>query len=76
TNASRDAWFAAYRGNVLTATRAGLDDITPTRLSGGDGALPMWINFMKQQKLTPVNLIAPGNGEWQWMENGKSQLSN
>ena len=31
---------------------------------------------MKQQKLTPVNLIAPGNIEWLWMENGKSQLSN
>lgn len=76
TNDYRDAWFAGYSGNVVSVVWVGLDDNKPTGLSGGNGALPMWINFMKQQKLTPVNLIAPGNIEWLWMENGKSQLSH
>ncbi|MFO1382967.1 MAG: hypothetical protein U1E91_01055 [Moraxella sp.] len=61
---------------MVSVVWVGLDDNKPTGLSGGNGALPMWMNFMKQQKLTPVNLIAPGNIEWLWMENGKSQLSN
>ena len=76
TNDYRDAWFAGYSGNVVSVVWVGLDDNKPTGLSGGNGALPMWMNFMKQQKLTPVNLIAPGNIEWLWMENGKSQLSH
>lgn len=76
TNDYRDAWFAGYAGNVVSVVWVGLDDNKPTGLSGGNGALPMWINFMQQQRLTPVNLIAPGNIEWLWMENGQSQLSN
>lgn len=76
TNDYRDAWFAGYSGNIVSVVWVGLDDNKPTGLSGGNGALPMWINFMKRQTLTPVNLTAPSNIEWLWMENGKSQLSN
>lgn len=76
TNDYRDAWFAGYSGNYVSVVWVGLDDNKPTGLSGGNGALPMWINFMQRLSLTPVNLVAPSNIEWLWMENGKSQLSH
>ena len=76
TNDYRDAWFAGYSGNNVSVVWVGRDDNQPTGLSGGSGALPLWINYMRQLKLTPVELTLPGNTEWQWMENGQGILSS
>lgn len=75
TNDYRDAWFAGYSGNYVSVVWVGRDDNQPIGLSGGNGALPMWMNFMRRLDLTPVNLAPPTNVEWQWLENGTGKLT-
>lgn len=76
TNDYRDAWFAGYSGNYVSVVWVGRDDNQPIGLSGGNGALPMWMNFMGKLTLTPVNLTAPPTIEWRWLENGTGKLTN
>lgn len=76
TNDYRDAWFAGYSGNYVNVVWVGRDDNQPTGLSGGNGALPMWINYMKRVPLSPVTIPQPESIEWLWLENGQGKLSN
>ena len=50
TNDFFDAWFVGYNPDILTASWVGYD--TPKSMgqtfTGGDIALPMWMNFMRQ----------------------------
>jgi len=48
TNDGRDAWFVGYSSNVLALVWVGFDDGTPAGLSGAEGALPIWSEFMRQ----------------------------
>lgn len=48
TNDGRDAWFVGYSSNLLTLVWVGFDDGTPAGLSGAEGALPIWSEFMRQ----------------------------
>lgn len=47
TNDKRDAWFIGFTPTTLALTWVGFDDNTPTGLSGGEGAVPIWTRFMK-----------------------------
>lgn len=75
TNDSRDAWFAGYSGNYVNVVWIGLDDNKPIHLTGGTGALPMWINYMKRLHLSPVNLPKPDNIEYAWFANGAGYIT-
>ena len=48
TNEGRDAWFVGYAPNLLALVWVGFDDGTPAGLSGSEGALPIWSEFMRQ----------------------------
>lgn len=48
TNEGRDAWFVGYSPNLLALVWVGFDDGTPAGLSGSEGALPIWSEFMQQ----------------------------
>jgi membrane carboxypeptidase/penicillin-binding protein len=48
TNDGRDAWFVGYAPNLLALVWVGFDDGTPAGLSGAEGALPIWSEFMRQ----------------------------
>ena len=76
TNDYRDAWFAGYSGNYVSVVWVGRDDNKPIGLSGGTGALPIWVDYMKRLKLTPVALPEPEGIEWLWLENNSGKLSN
>ncbi|MBO6225173.1 MAG: penicillin-binding protein 1B, partial [Psychrobacter sp.] len=76
TNDFRDAWFAGYSGNYVSVVWVGRDDNKPIGLSGGTGALPVWVDYMKRLKLTPVALPEPEGIEWLWLENNSGKLSN
>lgn len=76
TNDYRDAWFAGYSGNRVSVVWVGRDDNTPTGLSGANGALPMWIDFMERLHLTPVALAVPSRIEPLWLQNGEGTLSD
>ena len=76
TNDYRDAWFAGYSGNYVSVIWVGRDDNKPIGLSGGSGALPVWVDYMNRLKLTPVALPEPEGIEWLWLENNSGKLSN
>ena len=76
TNDYRDAWFAGYSGNYVSVVWVGRDDNKPIGLSGGSGALPVWVDYMNRLKLTPVALPEPEGIEWLWPENNSGKLSN
>lgn len=75
TNDTRDSWFAGYSGNHLAVVWLGLDDNKVTGLTGTSGALPVWINVMKQLRQKPVNLRQPDNVQWQWLDVSSGELS-
>ena len=47
TNDLRDAWFVGFTPDLLTVVWVGFDDNQPVSLSGGQAALPIWTQFMK-----------------------------
>jgi penicillin-binding protein 1B len=47
TNDQRDAWFVGFTPELLTVVWVGFDDNTPIGLTGSQGALPIWTDFMK-----------------------------
>jgi penicillin-binding protein 1B len=48
TNDGRDAWFVGYSPRLLALVWVGFDGNEPHGLSGAEGALPIWADFMKQ----------------------------
>jgi penicillin-binding protein 1B len=46
TNDKRDAWFIGFTPQTLALTWVGFDDNSPTGLSGGEAAVPMWTKYM------------------------------
>ncbi|MGH7420079.1 MAG: PBP1A family penicillin-binding protein [Candidatus Rokuibacteriota bacterium] len=48
TNDGRDAWFVGYSPNLLALVWVGFDDGSPAGLSGAEGALPIWSEFMRE----------------------------
>ncbi|MFB6347935.1 penicillin-binding protein 1B [Moraxella sp. ZJ142] len=68
TNNSRDAWFSGYSGNYVSVVWVGRDDNKSIGLTGGTGALPIWMDYMKRLNLTAVNLPQPAGVTWQWID--------
>lgn len=63
TNDRRDAWFAGFNGNLVTAAWVGFDQERPlgAREEGARTALPMWIRFMDEalnEMKVPQNRMA------------------
>jgi penicillin-binding protein 1B len=55
TNDGRDAWFVGYAPSLLALVWVGFDGNEPHGLSGSEGALPIWADFMKQAlELSPT----------------------
>lgn len=75
TNDTRDSWFAGYSGNYVTVVWLGLDDNKVTGLTGSGGALPVWINVMKQLRQKPVNLKQTDDIQWHWIDVDSGNLS-
>lgn len=75
TNDARDSWFAGYSGNYVAVVWLGHDDNRPIGLTGSSGALPVWVNIMKQLSLTPVEPVQPSNVQWQWIDTSNGELS-
>jgi len=47
TGSSKDGWFVGYTPNLVTAVWVGFDDTEDVGATGGEIALPLWIEFMK-----------------------------
>ena len=48
TGTSRDAWFVGYTPNLLVVVWVGYDDNRDLKLTGGDAAVPIWVDFVKR----------------------------
>lgn len=64
TDELRDSWFAGFSGNYLSVVWLGRDDNKPAKLTGATGALPLWIDIMKQLPSVPLALAEPSGIEW------------
>jgi penicillin-binding protein 1B len=47
TGTSRDGWFVGYTPNLVCAVWVGFDDNNQLGMTGGEAALPIWMDFMK-----------------------------
>jgi len=63
TDDYRDSWFAGFSGDRLTVVWLGRDDNKPTGLSGGSGALRVWMDLMSDLKLEPLDTPPPAGVE-------------
>ena len=63
TDDYRDSWFAGFSGDRLAVVWLGRDDNKPTGLSGGSGALRVWMNVMAGLKLEPLEVSPPPDVE-------------
>ena len=67
TDDYRDSWFAGFSGDRLAVVWLGRDDNRPTGLSGGSGALRVWMNLMAGLKLEPLDTPPPPGVEEYWV---------
>jgi penicillin-binding protein 1B len=47
TGTTKDGWFVGYTPNLVTVAWVGLDDNEDLHSTGGDIALPLWVDFMR-----------------------------
>ena len=59
TNDKRDAWFIGFTPKSLALTWIGFDDNSPIGLSGGEGAVPIWTNYMNAETAGQPNVDFP-----------------
>ena len=59
SNDLRDSWFIGYDQRHLVTTWVGRDDNKPTKLTGSSGALVLFANFMKNQKVSNKQPFIP-----------------
>lgn len=76
TNDAKDAWFAGFSGNYVSVVWVGRDDNKPFGLTGGSGALPIWMDYMQRLSLTPVSFNKPQTIEWVWLDKATGLLSD
>jgi len=68
TDDYRDSWFAGFSGNRLAVVWLGRDDNKPTGLTGGSGALRVWMDLMAGLNLDPLDAAAPTDVEKIWVD--------
>ncbi len=65
TNKARDSWFAGFSGDRTGVVWIGKDEYKgandTTNLGGSTGALPIWINVMKNLTLEDINQTPPND---------------
>jgi penicillin-binding protein 1B len=61
SNDSRDSWFVGYTPDLSVGVWVGYDDNSPTNLTGGSGAAPIWAAFMQcmEPLQRPIGFSAP-----------------
>lgn len=47
TGSSKDGWFVGFTPNLVTVAWIGVDENEDIRATGGEVALPLWVDFMK-----------------------------
>lgn len=64
TNNLRDSWFAGFSSELLAVTWIGRDDDKTMGLSGGNGAMVVWADFIKALKPQASAPVEPSTVRW------------
>lgn len=75
TNDQRDSWFAGFSGEHLTTVWLGRDDNGETPLTGSNGALQIWADFMRDLPTQGVNIFPPEGVSFEWFDNASGSMS-
>lgn len=75
TNDGRDSWFAGFSGDLLAVTWIGRDDNSSTGLTGSNGALPIWADFMAESARRPLGYRMPDGIRLHWIDAESGLLS-
>jgi penicillin-binding protein 1B len=59
TSDYRDAWFAGYTPDIVTAVWVGTDRGAPLRLSSAEAAIPIWGTYMSRIETSRNEIEAP-----------------
>lgn len=68
SNDQRDSWFAGFDSHNVTAVWVGVDDNSPTRLTGSSGAGLVWLDTMRRLNGTGLNFRQPQDIELRWVD--------
>ncbi|MEW6594650.1 MAG: penicillin-binding protein 1B [Thermodesulfobacteriota bacterium] len=68
SNDLRDSWFAGFTGDLLAVVWLGRDNNKPAGMTGGQGALVVWGEIMRELRPQPLELVAPEGIEWRWVK--------
>ncbi|OCQ20570.1 penicillin-binding protein 1B [Pseudoalteromonas luteoviolacea] len=73
SNDLRDSWFAGFDHNTVTVTWIGRDDNKPAKLTGGRGALELYIRYLKPLNPQAIADERPEGIRWAFVnkETGK-----
>src|SRR6056297_713784 len=75
TNDNRDSWFAGFSGDLLAVTWIGRDDNGSTGLTGSNGALRVWADFMAASARRPLAYRMPDGIRLHWVDAQSGLLS-
>jgi penicillin-binding protein 1B len=76
SNDLRDSWFVGFGSDLLTITWLGRDDNKPIYLSGGQGAMRVWGDFVKKVKPQSLAPTVPNRIFWQWIDYASGKISS
>ena len=65
TGTSRDGWFVGFTPELVVVVYVGFDNGDDLGMKGGDSAMPIWADFMKEA----LSLHPEWNGDWQMPAN-------
>lgn len=68
TSDNRDAWFAGFTPYLTTVVWVGYDNNLPHKLTGSNGAVPVWTQFMKK-----IGVRFPAD-DFTWPENTRKVM--
>ncbi len=72
TNDQRDSWFAGFSGNYLSVVWVGRDDNGKTPLTGGSGALRLWIDIMTELENRSLIFQKPDGVNYYWVSSSQN----
>ena len=68
SNDQRDSWFAGFSGSYLNVVWLGRDDNGKMPLTGGTGALPVWIDIMAGLNHQSLAFEKPEAIQYHWVD--------
>ncbi len=76
SNDQRDSWFAGFTGSRLAVVWVGRDDNRPLPFTSTGGALPVWTQFMHQERSESLSPRRPDAIAMQWIDEASGWLSD